>query len=97
MIGRRLGFVVEARYTGKIAMDDFRDWLRENPMPDLQGMIENVSRRLAADRGEPYDPVKHHPGWEQITAVHDEFDRAVADWRRRYLDWQQRYYGQHRG
>jgi hypothetical protein len=72
-------------------MDDLQDWLRTNPMPDLQALMENVGRRLAAVRGEPYDPVKHHPGWEQITAVHDEFDRALADWRRRYIEFRLRH------
>ena len=55
-------------------MDDLQDWLRTNPMPDLGAFVEEAGRRLAADRGEPYDPVKHRPGWHQITAVHDEFD-----------------------
>jgi hypothetical protein len=72
-------------------MDDLQDWLRTNPMPDLQALVENAGRRLATDRGEPYDSVKHHPGWEQITAVHDEFDRALADWRRRYIEFRLRH------
>jgi hypothetical protein len=67
------------------------DWLRENPMPELAALIETAGRRLAADRGEPYDPLKHRPGWEQITAVHDEFDRALAEWRRRYIEFRLRH------
>jgi hypothetical protein len=69
-------------------MEEFQHWLSENPMPDLKALIEAPGRRLAAARDEPYDPVKHRPGWEEITAVHDEFDRALADWRRRYFEWQ---------
>jgi hypothetical protein len=71
-------------------MDDLKnwlleDWLRENPMPNPQALAEALRRRLAADHGDSYDPVKHRSGWEQITAMHDEFDRALADWRRRYI------------
>ena len=62
------------------------DWLREHPMPKPQAVMEAAGRRLAAQRGETYDPEKHRPGWEQMTAAYDEFDRALADWRKRYIE-----------
>ena len=68
-------------------MDEFQHWLRESPMPDPKMLIEVPVRRLAAARDEPHDHAKHRPDWEEITVVHDEFDRALADWRRRYFEW----------
>jgi hypothetical protein len=68
---------------------DFATWLRNNPAPDLQALVERAGRRHAATIGEEYveDPFKrppHHGGYPHITPQEwAEFDRAMADWQAR--------------
>jgi hypothetical protein len=69
----------------------FERWLKNNPMPDLQELIERAGRRYAASIGEKYieDPFEraqkapHQGGYTHITAEEwAEYDRAMADWQR---------------
>jgi hypothetical protein len=49
--------------------------------PDLQQLVEKAGRRLAAQLGESYDPMRH-AGWPEITAREwAAFDREVEVWR----------------
>jgi hypothetical protein len=55
--------------------DDETFWREMARMPDLQKLVERCGRRLAARRGEDFDPIKH-PGYPEIT--HDEWARWNA-------------------
>ena len=71
------------------ADDGFADWLRANPAPDLQALVEQAGRRYAASIGERYeeDPFKrpaHQGGYQHITPEEwAEYDRAMAVWQGR--------------
>ena len=63
--------------------DSFDAWLRANPAPNLQALVERAGRRYAASIGEDYDPLRH-AGYPRITpAEWAEFDRATAEWQAR--------------
>ena len=51
------------------------------PPPNLQDLVERAGRRLAAQLGEPYHPMRH-PGWLEITEDELlEHRRALATWK----------------
>ena len=57
------------------------------PPPILQELVGRAGRRLAARRGEPYDPMRH-AGWPQITEEQfREHQEAVEAWKRSLGDW----------
>jgi hypothetical protein len=64
----------------------FAEWLRDNPPPDLQALVENAGRRYAAAIGEEYveDPSKrppHQGGYPHITPDEwADYDRAMKEW-----------------
>jgi hypothetical protein len=66
--------------------ESFEAWLKRNPSPDLQALIENAGRRYAIAIGEEYveDPSKrppHQGGYQRITPQEwADYDRAVAAW-----------------
>jgi hypothetical protein len=71
--------------------DSFDAWLRSNPAPDLQDLVERAGRRYAASIGEDYveDPhllrPAHQGGYQHITPEEwAEFDRATAEWQQRH-------------
>jgi len=68
--------------------DEFAIWLRDNPPPDLQALVEHAGRRYAASIGEVYvEPFKrppHQDGYQHITPEEwAEYDAAMADWQAR--------------
>jgi hypothetical protein len=64
----------------------YEQWLKDNPPPDLQKLVERAGRRHAASVGEEYveNPFKrpaHQGGYQHITAEEwAEYDRAMAAW-----------------
>src|SRR5262249_10917947 len=58
-------------------------WLEENPPPDLQELVERAGRRHPVSLGEAYTG----DGYQHLTAEEwAEYDRAMADWQRRYRE-----------
>jgi hypothetical protein len=66
--------------------ESFETWLKRNPPPDLQALVES-GRRYALAIGEEYveDPSKrppHQGGYQHITPEEwAEHDRAMKEWR----------------
>jgi hypothetical protein len=69
--------------------ESFAEWLKDNPPPDLQALIENAGRRRALATGEEYveDPFEragkacHQGGYQHITPDEwAEYDRAMREW-----------------
>ena len=62
---------------------DFTIWLRNNPPPDLQALIEKAGRRHAESIGEKYDPdpftrPPHQGGYQHITP--EEWPSTTRQW-----------------
>jgi hypothetical protein len=65
--------------------NDYAQWLKGNPAPDLPDMVRKAGERYAASRGVPYDPTNpEHGGYQHITpAEWATWDAAMADWQAR--------------